>query len=168
MVPEGTIVSVPVLADGRGLRDVPLEERWSHPRSARLEPRTGSELIQIFPSGRSHSLWIVRDGDHRLRGWYVNLEDPHVLVDRTISTRDGVLDIWIPAQTAEPEWKDEDELEAATRVGRVRPEQAAALRAEGERVFQERPWPTVWDGWLPPPGWTTPELPPGWDDDAAP
>ena len=31
-MPLGTIVSQPVLADGRGLRDVPLHERWAHPR----------------------------------------------------------------------------------------------------------------------------------------
>src|SRR3954470_8333280 len=31
---EGTIVSVPVLVDGRGLRDVPLDERWAQPRTS--------------------------------------------------------------------------------------------------------------------------------------
>lgn len=161
---EGTIVSVPTLLDGRGLRDVPLEERWAHPRTSARRPWHGTELIQLFPRGRAHSIWVVRNTDHSLVGWYVNLEDPHELGERTVSTRDHVLDLWVPAETGEPEWKDEDELEVATRVGRISPEQAVAIRAEGERVRAERPWPTGWEDWLPPAGWTVPELPEGWDE----
>ena len=160
---EGTVVSVPVLLDGRGLRDVPLEERWAHPRTAARRPWTGTELIQLFPRVRAHSLWVVRGANHALVGWYVNLEDPHVFGGATITTRDHVLDIWVPAETGEPEWKDEDELEVALRVGRVSAEEARAIRAEGERVWEERPWPTGWEDWLPPPGWPVAELPEGWD-----
>jgi hypothetical protein len=165
-MPEGTIVSVPVLTDGRGLREAPLAERWTQPRRSRLQPWLGTELIQLFPAERAHSLWVVRDPEHRLVGWYVNLEDPHMLRGRTITTRDGVLDVWIPAESGEPEWKDEDELEAAVGVGRMTATEAAAVRSEGERVWRERPWPTGWEDWLPPSDWTAPELPPGWDDDA--
>jgi hypothetical protein len=110
---ENTIVSVPMLADGRGLRDVPLDERWAHPRTSLRRPWTGTELIQLFPCGRAHSLWVVRD--------------------------------------------------AATRVGRLTTEQAAAIRAEGERLWRGRPWPTGWEDWRAPSEWTTPELPAGWD-----
>ncbi len=69
----------------------------------------------------------------------------------------------MPAETGEPQWKDEDELDAATRVGRLTPEQATAIRAEGERVWRERPWPTGWEDWRAPSEWTTPELPADWD-----
>jgi hypothetical protein len=161
---EGTVVSVPMLADGRGLRDVPLDERWSHPRTTLLRPWTGTELIQIFPAGRAYSIWVVRDTARAMVGWYVNLEDVHELSDSTITTRDHVLDIWVPAETGEPQWKDEDELEAATRVRRLTPDEADAIRAEGERVWRERPWPTGWEDWQVPAGWTTPELPAGWAD----
>jgi len=160
---EGTIVSVPMLVDGRGLRDVPLDERWAHPRTSKRAPWHGTELIQLFPRGRAHSLWVVRNADHSLVGWYVNLEDAHVYGERTVSTRDGVLDIWVPAETGDPEWKDEDELEAAEQHGRVTSEEARAIRAEGERVWHERPWPTGWEDWCPPADWTRPELPEGWD-----
>jgi len=160
---EGTPVSVPLLEDGRGLRDVPLDERWSHPRTSALRPWHGTELIQLFPTGRAHSVWVVRNADHSLVGWYVNLEDPHVFGARTITTRDHVLDIWVPAETGEPEWKDEDELEAALRVGRITPDEAVAIRGEGERVWRERPWPTGWEDWLQPAEWTTPDLPEGWN-----
>jgi hypothetical protein len=163
---EGTVVSVPTLTDGRGLRDVPLEERWLHPRTSARRPWDGTELIQIFPTGRAHSLWVVRRPDRSLVGWYVNLEEPHVLGERTISTRDHVLDVWVPAETGEPEWKDEDELEAAIVQRRVTAEQAAEIRAEGERVWRERPWPTGWETWTPPAEWVVPTLPDGWDRDA--
>lgn len=160
---EGTVVSVPTLLDGRGLRDVPLDERWAHPRTSKRAPWNGTELIQLFPRDRAHSLWVVRDAAHALVGWYANLEDVHVLGDATISTRDHVLDVWVPAETGEPEWKDEDELEVALRVGRVTPDEERAIRAEGERVWRERRWPTGWEDWLPPAAWTRAELPAGWD-----
>jgi len=163
---EGTIVSEPMLTDGRALREAPLEERWLHPRTSTRRPWVGTELIQIFPTGRAHSLWVVRRPDRSLTGWYVNLQDPHVLGERTISTRDHVLDVWVPAETGEPEWKDEDELAAAIVQGRLTTEQAAAIRAEGERVCRERPWPTGWETWAPPADWVTPELPESWDRDA--
>jgi hypothetical protein len=164
-IPEGTTVSIPLLADGRGLRDVPLHERWTHPRVSARGPWHGTELIQLFPKGRAHSLWVVRDAAHSLVGWYVNLEDPHVLAARTVSTQDHVLDIWVPAETGEPEWKDEDELAAALEVGRFTSDEADSIRAEGERVWAERPWPTGWEDWRPPAEWTRPELPDGWNDE---
>jgi len=160
---ESTVVSVPMLADGRGLRDVPLDERWAYPRTSLRRPWTGTELIQLFPRGRAHSIWVVRDAAHGMVGWYVNLEDVHELGEHAITTRDHVLDIWVPTETGKPQWKDEDELEAATRVGRLTLAQAGAIRAEGERVRRERPWPTGWEHWRAPSEWTIPELPADWD-----
>jgi hypothetical protein len=159
----GTVVSETMLSDGRRLRDVPLQERWAHPRSSVLRPWERTELVQLFPRGRAYSLWVMRDPTRALVGWYVNLEDPHEFGDGTISTRDHVLDIWVPAETGEPEWKDEDEFEAAIATGRVTAEKAVAIRAEGERVLAERPWPTGWEDWLPPGEWTPAELPDGWE-----
>jgi hypothetical protein len=164
-MPIGTVVSYPALADGRGLRDLPLHERWAHPRVSATRPWHSTEVIQLFPKGRAHSLWVMRDSEHSLLGWYVNLEDPQVLGARTISTRDHVLDLWVPADTGEPEWKDEDELAAAVEAGRFTAAEAASIRAEGERVWAERPWPTGWEEWLPPSEWAQPELPDGWNED---
>jgi uncharacterized protein DUF402 len=160
---EGTIVARTMLADGRDLRDVPLDERWAHPRTSVKRPWVGNELVLLWPRGRAHSLWVVRDSERRLIGWYVNLEEPAVFGERTISTSDGVLDIWVPAETCEPQWKDEDELAAAVEHGPFTAERAAAIRAEGERVWAERPWPSGWEGWRPPPEWDATELPAGWD-----
>ena len=159
---ESTLVAMPVLADGRGLRDVPLDERWLHPRATQIRPWSGTDVVMLFPRGRAYALWLFREAG-TFRGWYVNLEDRHVFGDRTIDTRDGVLDIWVPAETGEPQWKDEDELEAAALQGRVTPEEAVAIRAEGERVLAERPWPTGWEHFRPDPSWSIPRLPDGWE-----
>ena len=96
-------------------------------------------------------------------GWYVNLEQPHVFEERMIRTRDDILDLWVPAETGEPQWKDEDEFEVAQQVGRLSPEDAVLIRAEGERVIAERPWPTGWEGWRPPADWQRPVLPADWN-----
>ena len=96
-------------------------------------------------------------------GHTVNLEEPHTFGERTISTRDHVLDIWVPFDTGTPQWKDEDELEASIAAGRMTPDEAAAARAEGERVMRERPWPTGWEDFEPDPSWPLPTLFEGWD-----
>jgi len=115
----------------------------------------------IFPRGRAHSIWFFREPDSP--GWYVNLEDPPVFGDRTISTRDHILDIWVPLETGIPSWKDEDELEASIAAGRTTSAEAGAIRDEGERVLRERPWPTGWEEFEPDPSWPTPGLFDGWD-----
>jgi hypothetical protein len=160
-IPGGTEIARPVLADGSDVRAVPLTERWSHPRIPARRPWTGNGTVMIFPRGRAHSIWLFRGPE--ARGWYVNLEDPHVFGERTISTRDHVLDIWVPLDTGTPQWKDEDELEASIAAGRITPEEAVAIRAEGERVMRERPWPTGWEDFEPDPAWPLPTLFDGWD-----
>ena len=52
-------------------------------------------------------------------------------------------------------WKDEDDFAEAQALGVFTVEQAAAVRAEGERVLAARPWPTGWENWRPQ-GATTP------------
>jgi len=46
-------------------------------------------------------------------------------------------------------WKDEDDFLEAQGFGVFTPGQAAAVRAEGERVMAARPWPTGWEEWRP-------------------
>ena len=65
--------------------------------------------------------------------------------------------------TGVPRWKDEDELEAAVAAGRLTPAKAAVIRAEGERVLLEQPWPTGWEDVRPDPEWPAPQLFDGWD-----
>nr|MBA2475753.1 DUF402 domain-containing protein [Actinomycetota bacterium] len=58
-------------------------------------------------------------------------------------------------------WKDEDELDEAASLGLL---DAAAVRAEAERVLADPPWPTGWEQWRPDPSWPAPRLPAGWDE----
>lgn len=160
---EGTAYAASVLIDGRGLREVPLEERWAHPRRRVVRTWLQTDVVMIVPrEPRLHSLWAFRE-DGKLTGWYVNLEATHIFGERTISTVDGVLDVWVPSDTRTPAWKDEDELAMAVQVGRLTEAEAAAFRSEGERVLRERPWPTRWDDWVAPPEWEPAVLPPDWD-----
>jgi hypothetical protein len=51
----------------------------------------------------------------------------------------------------------------AVDVGFFTREQAAAFRAEGERVLAEWPFPTGWEEWEPDPSWPLPAVPDGWE-----
>lgn len=160
---EGTEVSASALAEGRDLRSVPLEERWTHPRITVRRAWQRTDVLFVFPRAqRWHSIRIMRQSG-RLLGWYANLESPHVFGPGTISTKDGVLDLWVPADTELPEWKDEEEFGMAVQVGRISSEEARELRLEGERLMRECPWPTGWENWQPPDDWTRPRLPEDWD-----
>jgi hypothetical protein len=60
-------------------------------------------------------------------------------------------------------WKDEAKMAGWVRQGRFTEEEVAQIRAEGERVLAEWPFPTGWEDWRPDPSWSAPELPEGWD-----
>ena len=59
-------------------------------------------------------------------------------------------------------WKDEHDFAEAQELGILDAAAAAEVRAEGERVIAERPWPTGWEDWRPPPEWEPLPLPENW------
>ena len=77
-------------------------------------------------------------------------------------TEDHTLDIWVEADGSW-RWKDEDELQTAVLLGYFTVGEAAAFRAEGERVVAEWPFPTGWEEWRPEPSLEVPAVPAGWD-----
>jgi predicted RNA-binding protein associated with RNAse of E/G family len=101
------------------------------------------------------------DIDWQLTGWYVNLQAPLVARGSFFDTTDHALDI-----TVEPDgtwaWKDEDDLAKMVELGVLDELAAAEVRAEGERVIAERPWPTGWENWRPPEEWKPLPLPEDW------
>jgi hypothetical protein len=119
-------------------------------------------VLRFERPGSSHSVEICWDADWQLAGWYVNLQSPSVFAERRLDTTDWVLDVWVPAATGEPQWKDEDELAEAIELGVFDARSAARVRAEGERVIATRPWPTGWEDWRPPPDWGPLGLPRDW------
>jgi hypothetical protein len=50
----------------------------------------------------------------------------------------------------------------AIELGVFDEEGAAAVRAEGERMIAQRPWPTGWEDWRPPADWHPLPLPDDW------
>ena len=96
----------------------------------------------------AHSLWLMWTPTWEFRCWYVQLQSPIVRRPNAIDTMDHALDAVI-----EPDgkwhWKDEDDFVEAQRLGVFTPEEAAAVRREGERVIADRLWITGWERWRP-------------------
>ena len=94
-------------------------------------------------------------------GWYLNLQAPVGVSGWFVDTTDWALDVVVdPDGTWR--WKDEDELAEAIELGVFDADGAARVRAEGERVIAERPWPTGWEDWRPLAGWGPLGLPRDW------
>jgi hypothetical protein len=155
----GTLVTRPGIA-GRGVREVPLEERYTRPWEQLEGSWTGDGILIVGRPGRAHSIWLFWEGE-QFAGWYVNLEAPWRPFRLGFDTEDHALDVWIESDGSW-EWKDEHELAVAVEMGFFGAERAAAIRAEGERVLAEWPLPTGWEEWRPDPAWPVPTLPRGW------
>ena len=147
---------------GRHIRESTLEERYTtewQPGPHRWE---GGRLLFVFPAGRAYGLWLFFGPDDSFERWYVNLQAPFRRTPIGFDTRDHTLDLWAYPDGSHA-WKDEDELEVAVRHGHHSAADAAAFRAEGERVLADWPFPTGWEDWRPDPSWAIPSLPDGWD-----
>lgn len=121
----------------------------------------------LVPRSGAHSIWLFWHDDGTFRGWYVNLERPHVWHPAGCDTRDDLLDLTCE-RPGEWHWKDEDELAAAVEAGAVPVSLAREIRLEGERVGRlierwKSPFCDGWEAWRPEPGWAAPALPAGWD-----
>jgi predicted RNA-binding protein associated with RNAse of E/G family len=94
--------------------------------------------------------------------WYVNLQAPVRMHGAFVDTTDQALDV-LAFSDGTWRWKDEDELAEAVELGIWTESEAARIRAEGERVLAEPPWPTGYEDWRPPASWHTPlGLPRDW------
>jgi hypothetical protein len=155
-LPVGTPAKRPVW-DGRPIRGQ-ADRDWL----LRDQPWHTISQLNLVRWDAGHAvelLWEAETGD--FAGWYVNIQEPLRRSALGFDTDDLVLDIWV-----EPDgtwrWKDEDELEEAVELGRFTQAQADEIRAEGERVLVEPPWPTGWEDWRPDPSWSLPRLPDRW------
>jgi hypothetical protein len=118
-------------------------------------------LMLRRPAETRHAIWLFWHADSTFRGWYVNLED-WWRTPEGLDAYDHQLDIWVDAE-GQWRWKDEDDLADSVAAGLYSAERAAAIRAEGERVLAEWPFPTGWEDWRPDPSWELPALPDRWD-----
>ena len=143
--------------DGRYL------ERWA--RGDDPHPHvwhTHHVLLLARPRVDSHTLALQWDESWQLRCWYVNLQEPFRESRGGFDFTDLALDV-VVAPDGTWAWKDEDDFAEAQQLGILDLAAASAVRAEGERVLAERPWPTGWEDWRPDPSWTPLELPDGWE-----
>jgi hypothetical protein len=128
--------------DGRYL------ERWISDEEPHAHVWRWHHILALTRRGDAHALWHFWDEDWNFVCWYVQLHAPIVERDGVLDTMDHALDVFV-----EPDgtwrWKDEDDFAEAQALGVFTPEEASAVRAEGERVIAARPWPTGWEGWRP-------------------
>jgi hypothetical protein len=147
--------------DGRPIRELSLEDRWSGRWGWAEREWHGPGLVIVHREGNGYALWHFVDEDGAFAGWYVNLERAWVRTDLGFDTRDHTLDAWVEPN-GDWRWKDEDELESAVEHGWYTREEAETFRAEGERVLAQWPFPTGWEDWREPEGWEPATLPAGW------
>jgi len=104
--------------------------------------------------------------DRRFAGWYVNLQAPFRRTPIGYDTLDHELDLIVHPDGL-VERKDDELLEERVREGRFTAAEAAAIRAEGERLEAElsagrRWWSNGWAEWAPPAEWRAAPLPADW------
>lgn len=155
-----------MLDDGRPLRSVSAPEWFTRELGAVLRPWAGYGLLMLIPRRGAHSVWLFWHDDGSFRGWYVNLEQPHVWHAGGCDTRDELLDITCD-EPRRWSWKDGDELEAAIEAGVLGPREGDRIRAEGRRVAElieqwDSPFADGWETWRPAEGWLAPRLAPDW------
>ncbi|WP_208608554.1 DUF402 domain-containing protein [Amycolatopsis pretoriensis] len=162
-IPAGTPIVGSRLADGRLMRDAPLDQRFRIPRVAVADSWHGASTLRRIPEDEWSSVWWFFDLEGRFKNWYVNLEIPLGRTPGAVDRIDGVLDV-VVERDGTWRWDDEDEAEAALEVGRLTLEQFDLLRAEGERIgaLAERgryPFDGTDTDFRPEAGWPVPELP---------
>jgi hypothetical protein len=162
-IPAGTEIVGSRLADGRSLREAPLAERFRIPREQFPDVWRQTSNLRLITEGEWSSVWWVFDAAGEFLFWYVNLEIPLGWTVAGPDRIDGVLDVEV-SLGGQWRWKDEDETEEAVLAGRLSADQAARLRAEGERLgaLAEAgtfPFDGTWTDFRPDPGWPAPRLP---------
>jgi len=124
---------------------------------------TGHGVLILHRHGTAHAIWhFWRGEERRFAAWYVNLQAPFVRDGHAFDSHDHELDL-VVRPDGSWQWKDEEALQDWVRRGRFTEEEVTEIRAEGERVLAEWPFPTGWEEWEPDPSWPVPELRDDWD-----
>jgi len=120
-----------------------------------------THVLRFERAGACHSIDLYWTTEWEHMSWYVNLQTPTRIADHRVDTTDQALDV-LAFTDGTWRWKDEDELAEAVELGIWTEAQAARIRAEGERVVAEAPWPTGFEDWRPPEDWGPLGLPRDW------
>ena len=136
-----------------------------------LEERnwTDNDVLSLNPPGSAYSIELMWEGGtHKMRCWYVHLQEPLRRTRIGFDTMDQMLDIVISPDRSSWYWKDEDEFSEAEAIGVYTHKQAQFIRVEGERVIallnaNASPFCDDWENWFPPLEWGIPTFPAGWE-----
>lgn len=150
------------------------------PRTRSHEPRssvpwhlgdahwTNTSVLWLARPDTAHAIGLFWQGPERqfLR-WYGNLQAPLKRTSIGFDSADHALDVQI-APDRSWAWKDEDEFASTQQRGVFSRAEAAAIRAEGERVIaavEANGWPfnAGWEHWKPDPAWPVPQMPANWE-----
>ncbi len=164
-LPADTPIIGSRLADGRSLREAPLEDRFRIPRVRVPDLWRDTSTLRRIADDEWSSVWWFFGQDGRFLNWYVNLEVPLGRTAAGPDRIDGILDVGVE-RDGTWHWKDEDEAEEAILAGRITTEQLDRLRAEGERIGAladagRYPFDGTWTEFRPDPDWPAPALPDG-------
>lgn len=159
-------------AMGGSRRLLSLEERVTKMMSSDLPPFEGRDsgrnhVLTLTSPDSKHSVWLFWGEDWQFQCWFVNLQAAIRRTSRGILVQDQVLDIRV-----EPDgswkWKDDDEFTLVHKRGFFTDEEAASIRAEGERMSQKiesnaPPFCDGWEKWRPHPEWPNLQIPSDWN-----
>ena len=154
-VPEGAEIAV--------VDTGPIVHPWSDTRAWE-----GHGIVVLHRPGDAYSVNVFWDGPAREFGrWYLNLEDPFRRTALGVDTHDHELDLW-STDGIVWHWKDAELLDQRVSEGLYTADQAAAIRAEGDRLYAEVSdgggwWDERWAAWDPPAEGRPPRLLAGWD-----
>jgi hypothetical protein len=130
---------------------------------------TDNDVLSLNIINAAHSIDLMWETTtHKLRCWYVHLQESIRRTSIGFDTMDQMLDIVISPERASWRWKDEDEFSEAEEIGVYSHAKVASIRAEGERVIammqaNAPPFCDGWENWIPPIEWSIPEFPKGWE-----
>jgi len=131
---------------------------------------TGGDALYLCPPGAWHMviLFFTPPPARQLQHWYVNLQTPLRRRPLGFDYLDQELDLIVSLDRKTWRWKDEERFADAQRRGRISPDDARRVRAEGERVIaqiagDDSPFAHGWEHWRAPSDWREPPtLPPDW------
>ena len=153
----------------RWIKPVP-PDRLRGPTWTLQEDTWYTEALRIVAPGSRHSVLLLwTPGFRDLLLWYVNLETAMTRTPIGFDYLDQLLDIEIAPDLSAWSWKDEDEFEGAIASGLLPPDEARAVRSEGEEVIAafnagRPPFDQPWPQWRPDPARTLPALHKSWND----
>src|SRR5579872_104673 len=131
------------------------------------KPRHTTDALILLEAGAAHAVSLFwREGGGPFLCWYVDMQAPFRRAGGGIVTWDQTLDI-VAGPDLRWRWKDEDQLARAVALEWTTADEAAAIRAEGERVAarieaRASPFDEAWPAWRRDPTWPAPRLPDDW------